>query len=79
MRATDIIEKGDTIATIYGYMVVTGYNGSGLVSVEDFEFDENGNAFKTEIDSLTYSDIEKRMREHDGHNHKVRYEELEED
>lgn len=73
----EIITKGTKIDTIYGYEIVTGYNGS-VVYTDTYEILDDEEPYKLRESMLTYSDINARMKEVDGRNHSVRYEEAEE-
>lgn len=72
----EIITKGTRLDTIYGYEVVTGYNGS-VVYTDTYEVLEGEEPYKIRESMLTYSDINARLKEVDGLNHNVRYEEAE--
>lgn len=72
---TEIIKNGTEIATIYGKLVVTGGNHAGLVYVERYEVSDDGDYELVDSDDrITCSDIAVLMKEVDGKNHKVRYE-----
>ena len=68
------IKKGDTINTMAGYEVVTGYNGS-IVYTDSYEIGEDEEPEKVGERRLTLEEIGHIMREVDGLNHKVFYEE----
>lgn len=61
------IYKGMDIYTLDGGLKVTGENGSGLVSCDEYDSDSKyvGNV------NLTLSDIARRMKEYDGKNHNL--------
>lgn len=71
---TQYITKGDTINTMAGYEVVKGYNGS-IVDTDSYEIGEDGEPEKVGERRLTLEEIGHIMREVDGLNHKVFYEE----
>lgn len=70
----EIIRKGTRIETIDGYEIVTGFNGS-IVYTDSYKVGNNDEVYLDGEGRLTYSDIEHLMKEVDGLNHKVRYEE----
>ena len=78
MRTTDIITKGSKIDTLAGYELVTNYNGS-IVYTDSYEIDFNEELQKVGERMLTLEEIGHIMKEVDGCNHKVRYEESEDE
>lgn len=71
----DIIRKGTRIDTIDGYEIVTGFNGS-IVYTDSYQLNDEGtDVYLAGEGRLTISDIEHKMKEVDGLNHSVRYEE----
>ena len=73
---TEIIKNGSEISTLAGYELVKGYNGS-IVYTDSYEIDDDGNASMVDERMLTLEEIGHLMREVDGRNHNVRYEEEE--
>ena len=72
---TDIISKGTEISTTEGYLVVKGQNCGGLVSLDEYVADESGEfALKGER-TLTLSEVGHIMKDVDGKNHSVVWEE----
>ncbi len=71
------ITKGSIIDTFFGTIEVTGYNGSIVYGIER-EYDEEGNVEREEETRLTLNEIGHMMKEVDGRNHKVWYDEEEE-
>ena len=74
----EYIKKGSIIDTLFGTIEVTGYNGSIVYGIER-EYDEEGNVEREEETRLTLNEIGHLMKEVDGRNHKVWYDEEEED
>ena len=76
------VKKGAVIDTQYGFLCVEGCNDGGLFSVVEYEFDDDefGKNDGTQIITekalmLTVADIERRMKEFDGKNHRVIWDE----
>ena len=69
----ETITKGSEISTLAGYMVATGYNGS-IVYLDEYETDEDGEAEKVGERMLTLDEIAHEMKNVDGMNHKVIWE-----
>lgn len=75
---SEYIAKGSIINTIFGEIEITGYNGSIAYCVER-EYDESGEICREEEGRYTLNEIGHLMKEVDGRNHRVRYEEEGED
>lgn len=74
----EYVTVGTTIDTLVGYIKVLGYNGNGLFDCNIHELDDNSQ-YTTERRYLTASDIQSYMKEVDGKNHKIEWEEPEEE
>jgi len=75
---TTRIGRGDIIDTQYGFVCIEGRNDGGLFVVVEYEFDDdefgnnNGNQYVTQDKLLlTAADIERRLKELDGKNHRI--------
>lgn len=69
---TNYIKANDTINTIEGYLVVKGQNCGGLVYLDEYRVDDDGNEILSGKDRmLTLSEIGRVMKEVDGDNHNV--------
>lgn len=84
MKTTDIIKKGTQIDTIYGYEIVTYFNGSIVYTdsyrnpLDECEYtieDDPGEYVKTGESMFTLDEIGNLMKEVDGRNHKVSFQE----
>ena len=75
---TEYITKGTTIDTVTGYIKILGYNGSGLFDCNIHDLNDD-NQYATERRYLTARDIQSYMKEVDGKNHKIEWEEPEEE
>ena len=69
----DIIRKGTKIDTATGYAHVTGFNGH-IVYLDMYEANEDGYCRFSEERMLTLSEVGLMMKEFDGRNHKVIWE-----
>lgn len=66
MTHTEWLKVGDTVNTLAGWLVITGFNGS-IAYCDEFEDGE-----ETSVETmLTPEEIGHRMRELDGKNHHV--------
>ena len=65
--------KGTQIDTIDGFIVLKERNDSGLFYADEHEIDDEENAIPAGKAMLTAADIERRMKELDGRNHKVEW------
>ena len=74
----ETITNGTEIKTIAGYMIATGYNGS-IVYLDEYETNEAGEAEKVGERRLTLAEIGDAMKEVDGQNHKVIWQQYSED
>ena len=76
MVGMDTIKNGDMITTLSGYELVTGYNGS-IVYTDSYihSEDDPDKLIKDGERMLTLDEIGHLMKEVDGRNHKVWYEE----
>lgn len=73
------IRKGSEITTLTGYLVVTGYNGS-IVYCDEYTYTDEADFDKCEKTGermLTLREIEREMKEVDGGNHRLVYDEEE--
>lgn len=71
---TNYIKVNDTINTIEGFLVVKGQNCGGLVYLDEYRVDDDGNEILNEKDRmLTLAEIGHIMKEVDGFNHDVRW------
>lgn len=73
MKATDRIFKGYKVTTAEGYILVKSYNGS-IVYVSNYVSDEKDYCHFECERMLTLSEIGALMKEVDGKNHKVIWE-----
>ena len=65
------IKTGDKINTLAGYLIVKDIS-NGFAEVEEIEIvDEVGTEKSSGIRSLTTKEIEREMKDYDGHNHTV--------
>lgn len=69
----DFIKTCDHIATVSGELVVTGFNGS-IVDCEEYEINENDELIKIDDRRLTLNELGHIMKDLDGQNHTVIWE-----
>lgn len=69
MKRTIEIKKGATIDTIEGYAVITGMNAGGLVYLDNYEINEDGEEIPTGEIRWTLEEIRNAAKAVDGINH----------
>lgn len=73
MKRFEQIKKGFEVNTFDGYFVADSYNGS-IVFGTEYYTDENGDVYRTDDRMLTLTEIAHLMREFDGQNHMLVWE-----
>lgn len=75
MKNYEHITNGSRIETISGYYIVTGWNGS-IVYLDEYEpNDLDTDCIKTGESRLTLSELERVMKDFDGNNHSLVFDE----
>ena len=69
------ITKGTQIDTLDGFIVLKERNDGGLFYADEYTINDDGNPELSGVTKLTKSEIERTMKEIDGRNHSVIWEE----
>lgn len=81
MKTTDIIRVGDEITTQEGWLTVENICGMTheFAYCIEWTYDEDGERYEVGERRLTLNDLEHIMKDYDGKNHKVRFDDESED
>lgn len=75
MKNLERITKGAKVNTLSGYIIIGDMNTGGMIWISDIEMDEDGNEINKSDRLLSLSEIAGEMKQVDGLNHRLWYEE----